>query len=65
VNTTTEKKAAHTRRPTKAYIGDGVYVSIEWGNLKLETDRGGVTHWIVLEPQVYAALVDYVEREGR
>jgi len=48
--------------PTKAYLGDGVYVDVDWGDLKLSTDRGGVTHWIVLEPQVYAALVAYVTR---
>jgi hypothetical protein len=44
----------------KEYIGDGVYVSYQWGDLRLETERGGVTHWIVLEPQVYTALVAYV-----
>ena len=46
---------------TKAYLGDGVYVDVDWGDLKLSTDRGGVTHWIVLEPQVYAALLAYVK----
>lgn len=45
---------------TKEYIGDGVYVSVEYGDLKLETDRSGVIHWIVLEPQVYRALQEYV-----
>jgi hypothetical protein len=49
----------------KEYIGDGVYVSVEWGDIKLETDRGGVTHWIVLEPQVYAALVAYVNAQRK
>jgi hypothetical protein len=44
----------------KEYIGDGVYVSLEFGDLKLETDRDGVTHWIVLGPNEYAALVNYV-----
>jgi hypothetical protein len=50
--------------PTKEYIGDGVYVSVRagWGDLLLETDRDGVTHWIVLEPQAYAALLAYVQR---
>jgi hypothetical protein len=44
----------------KEYIGDGVYVSIVWGDLKLETDRSGVTHWIVLGPSEWAALQAYV-----
>lgn len=48
--------------PAKEYIGDGVYVTYRYGDLTLETDRGGVTHWIVLEPQVYAALVAYVAK---
>jgi hypothetical protein len=62
--------AVRPDNPTKAYLGDGVYVSNYWGDLKLETDRNGVTHWIVLEPQVYRALLDYVaaqvaKAEGR
>jgi hypothetical protein len=51
--------------PAKAYIGDGVYVSYEWGDLRLETERSNGTHWIVLEPQVYAALVAYVAAQRK
>jgi hypothetical protein len=54
---------ADQRRLTKEYIGDGVYVSMHYGDVTLETDRSGVTHWIVLEPQVYAALVEYVNEQ--
>ncbi len=55
---------------TKEYIGDGVYVSMSYGDVTLETDRDGITHWIVLEPQVYEALLEYVaaqraKAEGR
>ncbi len=48
----------------KAYLGDGVYVEIVDGmpgTLKLETDRCGEIHWLILEPEVYAALVNYYE----
>ena len=45
---------------TKEYIGDGVYVSFQYGDVTLETDRSGITHWIVLEPEVYEALVAVV-----
>lgn len=48
-------------QPTREYIGDGVYVSFEWGDLKLETDRSGVTHWIVLGPSEYAGLLAFVK----
>jgi hypothetical protein len=49
----------------KEYLGDGVYASVRFGDLLLETDRSGVTHWIVFEPQVYAALVKYVDAERK
>ena len=48
--------------PTKAYLGDGVYVSVLQDNgrdLVLETRRPGVLHWILLDPKVYAALQAY------
>lgn len=47
---------------TKAYLGDGVYVDVEHGMLKLTTDYGlGPTNTIYLEPEVYAQLLAYVE----
>jgi hypothetical protein len=47
----------------KDYIGDGVYAEMEGYMIKLTTEReGGMIHTIYLEPEVYAALVDYVER---
>ena len=49
----------------KVYLGDGVYVSTRWGDLKLETDRHGITHWIVLGPDEYAALLAYVAAQQR
>ncbi len=47
------------------YLGDGVYASFELGDLTLETDRNGITHWIVLEPQVYAAMVEYMSDHAK
>lgn len=45
----------------KVYLGDGVYVSLRpVGDVLLETDRSGVTQWIVLGPVEYAALVAFV-----
>lgn len=47
----------------KDYLGDGVYVAIEHGELLLTTEDGiRVTNRIVLEGPVYAALVAYVHR---
>lgn len=45
----------------KAYLGDGVYVEVDNGQLKLTTENGiCVTNTVWLEPQVYAALNRYV-----
>lgn len=48
---------------TKQYLGDGVYVEVvpQLG-LLLTTENGiTVSNRIVLEPEVYTALVRYVE----
>lgn len=43
---------------TKAYLGDGVYVEWDGFSFILTTEDGArVTNRIVLEPEVYAALV--------
>lgn len=48
--------------PNKAYLGDAVYVEHDqYGRLVLTTEDGRTaTNTIVLEPEVYAALLDYV-----
>lgn len=47
----------------KDYLGDGVYVDVEKGMLKLTMENGiETTNTIFLEPEVYEALVRYVER---
>lgn len=48
---------------SKTYIGDGVYVEWDGSVLTLTTENGiQVTNTIHLEPEVYVALVRYVDR---
>ena len=48
----------------KDYLGDGVYIALDnTGALVLTTENGiKITNTIVLEPEVYSALLLYVER---
>lgn len=48
----------------KSYLGDSVYVDYDnCGYLVLTTDNGeGPSNMIALEPAVYEALVQYVDR---
>mgnify|MGYP001576214309 CR=1 FL=1 len=47
----------------KAYLGDGAYVDFDGWALVLTTEDGiRATNTIVLEPEIYAALVAYVKR---
>lgn len=50
----------------KKYIGDGVYVARDdaWPDMLVLTTENGVeiTNTIMLEPAVWNALADYVER---
>ena len=44
----------------KQYIGDGVYVAFDGYAIVLTTENGiDVTNTIVLEPEVFAALLRY------
>jgi hypothetical protein len=46
----------------KTYLGDGVYVDFDGFALVLTTENGiAVTNTIVLEPEVYVALNNYVQ----
>jgi hypothetical protein len=47
----------------KSYLGDGCYVEFDGYSLTLTTENGvSTTNIIVLEPEVYAALIAYVDR---
>lgn len=43
----------------KQYLGDGVYVQFDGFAIVLTTEDGNT---VVLEPEVYSALVEFVER---
>jgi hypothetical protein len=47
----------------KTYLGDGVYVEVERGLLKLTTENGRIeTNAIYLEPAVFYQLAAYFDR---
>jgi hypothetical protein len=47
----------------KDYLGDSVYVDFDGYMICLTTENGmGPTNTIYLEPEVYKALLSYVER---
>lgn len=47
----------------KTYLGDSVYVEVEYGMLKLTTENGlGATNTIFLELEVFENLRIFVER---
>ena len=50
------------RQAEPEYLGDGVYVSFDGYMLRLRTEGIRGIETIYLEPSVYAALVEYVER---
>jgi len=48
---------------SKSYLGDGAYVDFDGYALVLTAEDGiAVTNRIVLEPEVWVALVAYVDR---
>jgi hypothetical protein len=52
-----------TPSPTKAYLGDGCYVDVDGYALVITTEDGiRATNRIVMEPEVYSALIQYVAR---
>jgi hypothetical protein len=48
----------------KQYIGDGVYVDVEHGMLKLTTHQESGTQVIYLELDVYVNLIEYARAVG-
>ena len=48
------------------YLGDRLYVRIEFGSLVLTSENGiKILDRVVLEPQVWEALLDYVARVNK
>lgn len=48
---------------SKTYLGDSVYAEWDGYGVVLTTENGyGASNRIVMEPEVYAALIAYVER---
>src|SRR5882672_311055 len=43
----------------ETYLGDGLYASFDGFIIKLRAPREGGDHWVGLEPDVFAALVEY------
>lgn len=46
----------------ETYLGDGLYVSFDGYILTLRAPREHGDHWVGLEPQVFKALLDYVDQ---
>jgi hypothetical protein len=62
---TVARAGGNMSAPTKTYIGDSVYAEISDGRVKLTTDNGypdDPRNVIYLEPEVWTALVAFMER---
>jgi len=50
---------------TRAYLGDGVYVEMEYGQVAIWTSTGvRESERVYLEPEVWDALVSWKSRQG-
>lgn len=47
--------------PKETYLGDGLYASFDGFMITLRAPRTEGDHWVGLEPNVYAALLEFVE----
>lgn len=63
VQTVAVTRLKHHGEVVKQYLGDGVYAQFDGFAVVLTTEDGvRVTNTVVLEPEVYSALVEFVER---
>jgi hypothetical protein len=46
----------------ETYLGDGLYASFDGFMITLRAPREGGDHWVGLEPDVFASLVEYQKR---
>ena len=44
----------------ETYLGDGLYAKFDGWDLTLWADRGGVKHYVVLEPVVFGELMRFM-----
>ena len=44
----------------ETYLGDGLYASFDGFMITLRAPRAEGDHWLALEPDVYAALTEFV-----
>lgn len=52
-------------KPTETYLGDGLYASFQDGGMiVLRAPREHGDHWVGLEPEVFAALLEFAQKCG-
>ena len=49
------------RRTNETYLGDGLYASFDGFMIVLRAPRANGDHWVGLEPEVWRALVEFVD----
>jgi len=47
----------------ETYLGDGLYASFDGFMVTLRAPRTNGDHWVGLEPEIWRALVEYVEAQ--
>jgi hypothetical protein len=50
--------------PGETYLGDGLYASFDGFMITLRAPREHEDHWVGLEPEVFAALLDFARCNG-
>lgn len=48
----------------RTYIGDSLYAEFDDYGIRLSTNRGDIEHWVYLEPDVWANLLQFVKSLG-
>jgi hypothetical protein len=62
-NQTNDRVIGRERKEMKEYLGDSVYANNDCGVLMLTTENGnGPSNCIVIEPEVWEALLRFVEK---
>jgi hypothetical protein len=57
-----DKRATIPEQNKESYLGDGVYISFDGWQIILRAPRETADHYIALEPQVYAALRQWINQ---